>query len=203
MTQPVLPLTIIDEPRYKHRGLLVDSSRHFLPVRALKRLIESLSFAKLNRLHWHTTDAQSFPLSSRVDPALASKGAWSSRERYTVGDVQEVVRHANEHGIVVIPEFDMPGHTKSWGAAHPELMALTADSHNDGNTGALDPTKAGTIHLVKSLLQDWMVGAAGEKAIFEGPMLHLGTDEVPYEAWKDLGNSRTLFNNFVSQITTM
>jgi len=138
-----------------------------------------------------------------VDPALASKGAWSQRERYTVGDVQEVVRHAKEHGIVVIPEFDMPGHTTSWGGAHPELMALTVDSHNDGNTGALDPTKTETMNLVKSLLQDWMHGSAGEAAFFDGPMLHLGTDEVPYEAWRDLGNSRTLFNDFVNQITLM
>merc|ERR1719326_571303 len=140
-TQPVLPLSIDDEPRYSHRGLLVDSSRHFLSVRELKRLIRSLSYAKLNRLHWHLTDAQSFPINSRVEPSLAKEGAWSSRERYTMEDIKDVVAFAEEHGIIVVPEFDMPGHTKSWAKARPDLMAFTQDQFGDANSAALDPTK--------------------------------------------------------------
>jgi hexosaminidase len=201
VTQPVLPLTIKDEPRFKHRGLLIDSARHFLPVRALKRLISSVSYAKLNRLHWHITDAQSFPIDSRVEPSLAKEGAWSSRERYTMEDIKDVVAFAEEHGITVVPEFDMPGHTTSWGRAHPELMALTQDRNHDGNTGALNPTKEGTLKLVKSLLEDWMSKHTARAAFFEGPLLHLGTDEVPYDAWAGLGDSRELFNSFVGKIT--
>jgi hexosaminidase len=116
-------------------------------------------------------------------------------------DVRDVVRHAEEHGIAVVPEFDMPGHSASWGKAHPELMALTQDHYNDGNTGALNPTKEGTLKLVKSLLQDWMVGSEGKPAFFKGPLVHLGTDEVPYAAWAGIGDSKAMFNNFVNQIS--
>lgn len=206
VTQPVLPLTIKDEPKYSHRGLLVDSSRHFLSVRSLKRVIRSMSYAKLNRLHWHITDAQSFPINSRVEPSLASKGAWSARERYTLQDVQEVIRYAKEHSIVVVPEFDMPGHTKSWGKARPDLMALTQDTYNDGNSAALNPTKQETFGLVQSLLTDWMGSSKTEKdkpAFFDTPMVHLGTDEVPYNAWSALGDSKEMFSSFVDRATQM
>jgi len=206
VTQPVLPLTIQDVPRFSHRGLLVDSSRHFLSVRALKRLIRSLSYAKLNRMHWHITDAQSFPINSRIEPSLASKGAWSSRERYTLEDVREVVKFAQEHGIVVVPEFDMPGHTKSWGKARPDLMALTQDKFSDGNSAALNPNKEETYKLVQALLMDWMTGSPKEKgkpAFFDTPLVHLGTDEVPYKAWTQLGDSRGLFRSFVNRATQM
>merc|ERR1740117_1705150 len=109
-------------------------------------------------MHWHITDAQSFPINSRVEPSLAKMGSWSARERYTLEDVKEIVLHAKEHGIVVVPEFDMPGHTKSWGKARPDLMSLTEDKFQDGNSAALNPQKEETIQLVKSLLTDWMVG---------------------------------------------
>jgi len=174
-------------------------------LREIKRLVRSLSYAKLNVLHWHVTDAQSFPLNSRAEPSLAQLGAWSKRERYTLEDVREIVRHAREHGIMVVPEFDMPGHTKSWGKGRPDLMTLIQDQ-SDGNSAALDPTKEDTYVLVQKLLDDWLVGSPKEKdkpAFFETPMVHLGTDEVPYAAWIQLGNSRTLFNSFVDRATKM
>jgi hexosaminidase len=203
VTQPALPLSIQDKPRFAHRGLLVDSSRHFLSVRSLKRLIRSLSYAKLNRLHWHITDAQSFPIASRIEPSLASKGAWSTRERYTLEDVQDVVSFAKDHGIIVVPEFDMPGHTKSWGNARPDLMALTQDQFNDGNSAALNPSKEETFNLIQSLLVDWLSPTDGKPAFFDSPLVHLGTDEVPYKAWTKLGDSKALFSKFVDRATAM
>lgn len=197
-TQAVLPLIVKDEPRFPHRGLLVDSSRHFLPVTLLKRVIDSMSYAKLNRLHWHVTDAQSFPINSRVTPELASKGAWSQRERYTPEDVKSVEEYADLRGIVVVPEFDMPGHTKSWGHARPELMSFTSDN-GDGNSAALDPTNPSTYDLVDSVLQDWMVGADSKPAFFHSPYVHLGTDEVPYNAWQKKGTPVGLFRDFVTR----
>lgn len=55
------PWYIHDAPRFPHRELLIDSSRHFLPVPALKQIIDSLPYAKINVLHWHIVDNQSFP----------------------------------------------------------------------------------------------------------------------------------------------
>ena len=51
-----VPLHIEDQPRFPHRGLLIDSGRHFEPVLHLKALLDSMSYAKMNVLHWHLTE---------------------------------------------------------------------------------------------------------------------------------------------------
>lgn len=46
------PWLISDEPEFKHRGLLVDTARHYRSLHTLRDLIRSMSYAKLNVLHW-------------------------------------------------------------------------------------------------------------------------------------------------------
>jgi hexosaminidase len=204
ITQAVLPLKIEDEPSYPHRGLLIDSSRHFLPIASIRNLIRSMSFAKLNRLHWHLTDAQSFPLGSRVEPSLAAKGAWSRQERYSRDDVADVVNFAAEHGITVVPEFDMPGHMKAWGFGRPDIVAQTYDRFNDGNSAAFNPTKEQSYQLVESTLRDWLVGNGKDPAFFSGSLVHLGTDEMPFSAWQSISETppKSIFKDFVKRMVT-
>lgn len=57
-----LPLKIYDEPAYAYRGVMVDTARHFLPLKILERTIDALVINKMNVLHWHITDDESFPL---------------------------------------------------------------------------------------------------------------------------------------------
>uniref|UniRef100_A0A0E0H8N4 Beta-hexosaminidase n=1 Tax=Oryza nivara TaxID=4536 RepID=A0A0E0H8N4_ORYNI len=85
------PWYIEDEPRFAFRGLLLDTSRHFLPVDVIKQVIDSMSFSKLNVLHWHIIDEQSFPLEVPSYPKLW-KGSYSKLERYTVEDARDIVR---------------------------------------------------------------------------------------------------------------
>ena len=59
---PLAPWAISDAPRFPHRGLMIDTSRHFEPIAAVKRVIDSLAYVKLNTLHWHMSDSQCFPL---------------------------------------------------------------------------------------------------------------------------------------------
>lgn len=199
-TQSVLPLVIKDQPRFPHRGLLLDTSRHFLSVATMCRIIESMSYVKLNKLHWHVIDERSFPLNSRVNKNLALRGAWSSRERYTQEDIAEVVRFAADRGIDVVPEFDMPGHTRAMSAALPELMVHSINFHLDPNNAALNPTKNETYDMVQKLLHDWLVGQDGQPAYFNSSQVHLGADEVPYEAWKWLGDPHQLFEQFLNRV---
>lgn len=62
---------IRDKPVFGHRGLLIDTSRNFIPLRDLKRTIDGMGANKLNVFHWHATDSHSFPLLINRVPALA------------------------------------------------------------------------------------------------------------------------------------
>ena len=73
---------IVDKPRFGHRGIMIDTSRHFLSVPVIKSVIDSLAYAKFNTLHWHVTDAQSFPMESRLYPKLW-EGSWTYIKVYT------------------------------------------------------------------------------------------------------------------------
>jgi len=122
-TPPVLPLRIVDRPRFPHRGLMLDVGRHFLPVARLRRAVDSLSYAKLNVLHLHLTEAESFPMPSRVFPELPARGAFSPGEQYSWEDIQALIEYGRHRGVRVLPEFEMPGHSASWSRAHPEIFA--------------------------------------------------------------------------------
>ncbi|AQK86021.1 Beta-hexosaminidase 3 [Zea mays] len=114
------PWTILDAPRFPYRGLLIDTSRHYLPVPVIKGVIDSMTFSKLNVLHWHIVDEQSFPLEISSYPKLWN-GAYSYSERYTVDDALDIVQYAEKRGVNVLAEIDVPGHALSWGVGYPSL----------------------------------------------------------------------------------
>lgn len=66
------PMTIEDAPRYPWRGVMVDTSRHFLTPDLLRRTVDTMAGMKLNTLHWHIVDAESFPYDSATYPGIAS-----------------------------------------------------------------------------------------------------------------------------------
>ena len=104
---PFAPWSIYDFPRFPHRSLLIDSSRHFEPVPTIKGVIDSMTYAKLNNLHWHLVDEQAFPFDSASFPLLSEKGAYSNYERFTVEDVAEVVEYARQRGVRVMVEIGL------------------------------------------------------------------------------------------------
>ena len=72
-----LPLKIKDQPTFGYRGLMIDSSRHFLPVRLILETIDAMMYNKLNILHWHIVDEDSFPLILDSHPEIAQYAAFS------------------------------------------------------------------------------------------------------------------------------
>ena len=170
------PWTIKDEPRFPHRGILMDTSRHYESLPSIKKLIDSMTYAKLNVLHWHITDSQANPAQSNVYPKWWD-GSYTLYERYTISDFEEIVEYARMRGVRVVPEMDVPGHEASWCAGYPEVCPR-ADCHEP-----LDPTSEVTWELIQGILGEW-TGKEQGKGIFPDNYYHMGGDEVDTSCWK-------------------
>ncbi len=159
-----------DAPRFPWRGLMLDTARHFISTTALKRTLDAMWFYKLNVLHLHLTDDQGFRFRSDAFPELASADA------YAADELRDLVAYAADRGIRVVPELDVPGHTTSWLAAHPEWALgappAVAPSRRFGvHKTCIDPGKAAVLSAVDALF--------GELAeVFPDEFLHLGGDEA-------------------------
>lgn len=119
----MIPVDISDKPQYDHRGILFDAARSYFSVDTILKTIDALSWNKLNRMHLHISDAQSWPMEVPALPLLAEKGAYSPNARYTPEDLALIQSHAVERGVQVFIEIDTPGH---WGItyeAYPDVVA--------------------------------------------------------------------------------
>lgn len=163
------PWFIKDRPRFVYRGLLLDTSRHFLPIEMIKQVIESMSYAKLNVLHWHIIDEESFPLEVPTYPNLW-KGSYTKMERYNVEDASDIVNFAKMRGINIMAEVDVPGHAESWGKGYPDLWPSPTCRE------PLDVSKNFTFDVVSGIIADM-------KKLFPFELFHLGGDEVHTDCW--------------------
>lgn len=119
---PFAPVAIQDSPRFPHRGILFDTARHWFSIADIKRTIDAMAFSKLNRLHVHVTDSQSWPLVVPALPELSEKGAYSPAQTYSPADIEGLQRYGAVRGVQVYLEIDMPGHIGVVAESHPELI---------------------------------------------------------------------------------
>lgn len=181
---PLAPVTIADAPQFSHRGINLDVSRNFIPVADIKRQIDAAAYTKMNRLHLHATDSQSWPLEIPSLPNLARKGAYRPDLVYATADFAELQRHAALQGVQLITEIDMPGHTSSIWYSAPELIAAY-NQQPDWDTYAAEPP-SGTLKLnstgvdkfLDMLFADLMPRVAPYTRYF-----HTGGDEVNLNAY--------------------
>ncbi len=173
-------VTIHDQPRFRWRGLLVDSCRHWMPPEVIHRTLDAMAAVKLNVLHWHLSEDQGFRVESKIFPKLHQHG--SDGNYYTQDQIKAVVDHARDIGIRVVPEFDMPGHTSSWLVGCPELGSAPGPYHIARTWGVFPPVLNPTREEVYRFIDKFI----GEMtALFPDEYFHIGGDEVVDDHWRE------------------
>lgn len=170
---------IDDKPRFKWRGLMLDISRHWMPMNVVKRNIDGIATVKMNVLHLHITDDQGFRIESKKFPKLQQLG--SDGNYYTQDQMREIIEYARIRGIRVVPEFDLPGHATTWLVAFPELGSKPGTTYQiERKWGIFDPTLDPSNENVYKLLD----GFLGEMtALFPDDYVHIGGDENEGKDW--------------------
>lgn len=167
-----------DQARFPWRGLMIDVSRHFLPVPVLKRNLDGMEAVKMNVFHWHLSDNQGFRVESRKFPKLqadASDGLF-----YTQEEIRDVIAYARDRGIRVVPEFDMPGHSTAWVTAYPELASGAGPYQIERRWGIFDPAMDPTSEKTYKFLNEFIAEMA---VLFPDQYFHIGGDEVNGKEW--------------------
>jgi len=167
-------VTIKDQPRFPWRGLMIDVSRHFIPLDVLKRNIDGMAAVKMNVFHWHLSDDQGFRAQSRKFPKLT--GAGSDGQFYTQEEMRDLIAYAHDRGIRVVPEFDMPGHSRSWVIGYPDLASGPGPYTLESGDPILDPTRESTYKFLEKFIAEM-------SKLFPDAYFHIGGDEVDGKQW--------------------
>ena len=180
---------IVDYPRFPWRGIMLDISRHFRDKDFILKQIDALSEVKLNVLHLHLTDAAGWRLEVKSHPELTAKAAWrvgdtwrqwdTTGQRYegsyggflSQEDVREIVAYAAKHHMTVVPEIEMPGHSRETVYAIPGVGCK--DTSED-----LCPGKEATFQFLEEVLAEVI-------DLFPSEFIHIGGDEAGKRHWHD------------------
>lgn len=205
-------VSITDYPRYRYRGMMLDVSRTFFGVSDVEKYIDWLSMHKINRFHWHLTDDQGWRIEIKHYPRLTSVGAWRGANEalppaygsgdkryggfYTQKQIKEIVRYAALRNVEIIPEIDMPGHSRAAAVAYPQILckldssALRKASLAAENWDWHDPNvwcvgNEPNYKMLAVILKE----IAG---LFPSKYIHIGGDEVNPYFWNHCSRCQAL-----------
>ena len=186
--------TIADAPRFRWRGLMLDSARHFQSPAFIKSLLDAMAANKLNVFHWHLVDDQGWRVPIDKYPRLTEVGAWRRPATapgapplpaiggyYTKAEIREIVAHAQQRGITVVPEIEMPGHALSAIRAYPRLGTGAPIPAGVENHWGVFPWLYDVEEPTFAFLQDVLTEVM---ALFPSPYIHIGGDEAVKDQWR-------------------
>ena len=204
-------LHIEDCPDKEYRGLMVDVARTWRPLRTLLKYVDVCFLLKVKYLHLHFIDMERYTIPSKAFPKIGG-----GREQYTEEDLYILNEYAFERGVVIIPEFEAPGHAASLTRTYPEVFANRIPDGKDGrietevgslsSDSVLCPGKPECMDGIKTLLTEMC-------ALFPySPYIHIGGDEAAYPAWDHcvdcvaymkehgISDSHELYSEFVGRV---
>ena len=193
-------LEIHDFPRFKWRGLLLDCCRHFMQKDFVKRYIDLLAFHKMNILHWHLTEDQGWRIEIEKYPKLTEIGAWRENKDgekyggfYTKKDIREIVLYAENRGIEIVPEIELPGHSVAAIASYPHLSCTGDSIKVETDWGVFKDIYCAGNDSVFTFLEDVLEEVI---ELFPSKYIHIGGDEAPKYHWENCSKcQKRIINN--------
>jgi hexosaminidase len=175
------PVSIQDAPLYPYRGVMVDTGRNYISLAKIKEQIDGLALSKMNVLHWHLDDAQSWPVQMSKYPQM-TLDAYSPSEVYTHANIRDIISYAGARGVRVIPEIDMPGHSASgWQQVDPSIVACANSWWSNDNWPlhtAVEPNP-GQLEILADKTYEVVAGVYDElSGVFTDDFFHVGGDEL-------------------------
>ncbi len=203
-------LTISDEPRFEYRGFMLDVSRHFFPVEDVKRMLDVMSYYKMNYFHWHLADDQGWRIEMPDYPRLMTVGATAENSEivdmytktdywlnktygpyyYTQQELRDIVSYAAERHITVVPEVEFPGHFKAILAAYPEFSLNPEGGHSVAVTGGVYGDVMNLANPAAIKFAEDVIDTLCD--IFPSKLIHLGGDECPDSGWVTINDKGSI-----------
>ena len=210
------------QPASAYRGLMLDVSRHYFEPVTIQRLVKLLAYLGFNYLHLHLSDDEGWRLEIEDYPQLTSIGAergyglalppacGSGHQRYggyySQADIRKLVAFAQDYGVRIIPELNLPAHARAAIIAlHPELSEAADSSCYQSIQGysdnCLNPALRQTWEFIETVY-------AQVAELFPTPYIHIGGDEIPDGTWLNspaaAGQDREqILSYFYQRLTTL
>lgn len=197
-----------DKPKFNWRGIMLDVSRQFYPVEYLKKYINWLAAYKINVFHLHLTDDEGWRIEIKTYPKLTKIGAWRGSTEllppchgsgdgryggfYTQDELKDLVQYAKQRNIQILPEIDIPGHSKSVAVAYPEILCDGKDTTSSAQ-GVKNNVWCASEERNYDMLDKIIAEVA---AVFPFEYIHIGGDEVNHKCWETCSRCNNLMRSF-------
>jgi len=205
-------LSIHDYPEKDYRAVMVDLGRHWHPFNKLLKFVDICFMYKIKYLNLHFVDNNLYTLPSKKYPKLPSEG-----KHYTFEEIKELNEYAKKRGVVIVPEYECPGHASVFNRAYPEIFSDTIDNgYSDviitecgGPIGSEDIICAGSEKCTEATYE---ILKESCDMFPDSPYIHIGGDEAPVDVWdncsvckkymeeNNISGSHELYGEYVGRI---
>ena len=200
-------MKIKDQPKFAYRGMHLDVGRHLFSVDFIKKYIDALALLKLNTFHWHLTEDQGWRIEIKKYPKLQEIAAYRDETLighyntqpqlydgkpyggyYSQEQIREIVAYAQVRFVSIIPEIELPGHSKAAIAAYPELGCTGEQVQVARKGGVFEDIycpKEATFKFLEDVFDEVL-------DLFPSTYIHIGGDEAPKTRWKNCEHCQLL-----------